>query len=37
VAYKADGTVSSTVSEGYDFKLAKAFDGPAPHADISFF
>ena len=33
----ATGKVTGSVSEGYDFSLAKAFDGPAPDADIVFF
>ena len=37
VSYKADGTQAGTVSEGYDFTLNKAFDGPTPDADIGFF
>ena len=37
VSYDAQGTQSGTVSEGYDFTLNKAFDGPTPDADIGFF
>jgi len=35
--YNSNGSVGSFVAEGYDFPKGTAFDGPAPHADISFF
>ena len=35
--YDNDGSKGTAVSEGFDFSLNKAFDGPAPHADIGFF